>query len=239
MRQPLVLIAASGLSREVAVAVEEAGTHEVVGVLDDDVDLRGTRCAGTVVTGSVDAAAEMGDAQFLICAGSGIARRRIAARLQASGVGPGRYATVIHPTAAVPSTCAVRSGSILLAHVTLTADVTVGHHVVVMPQVVLTHDAVVADFVTLCAGSVVGGNVTIETGAYLGMNSSVRQGVRVGRDSTLGMGAALLRDLPAGEVWAGIPAAALSNAAIDPVMSAQGSDDLEWALPPTERLERR
>ena len=38
MRQPLVLIAASGLAREVAVAVEEAGTHEVVGVLDDSAD---------------------------------------------------------------------------------------------------------------------------------------------------------------------------------------------------------
>ena len=239
MRQPLVLIAASGLAREVGAAVEAAGTHEVVGVLDDDADLRGTLCAGAVVAGPVDTASDMGDVEFLICAGSGTARRCIAARLRASGVGPQRYATVIHPTAVVPSTCVVRSGSVLLAHVSLTADVTVGHHVVVMPQVVLTHDAVVADFVTLCAGSVVGGNVTIEAGAYLGMNSSVRQGVRVGRDSTLGMGAALLSDLPAGEIWAGVPAASLLGRTREPFANSQESEDLKWALPPTERLERR
>ena len=76
----------------------------------------------------------------------------------------------------------------VLANVTMTADVTVGEHVVLMPQVVLTHDDVVADYATLCAGVVLGGTVHIGAGAYLGMNSSVRQGIRVGRDATLGHG---------------------------------------------------
>ena len=239
MKLPLVLIAASGLAREVAVAVQEAGTHEVVGVLDDSTDAQGTACAGVVVTGPVDAASDMNDVQFLICAGSGVARRGIAARLRASGVGPGRFATVVHPTAAVPATCVIGEGSILLAHVTLTADVSVGHHVVVMPQAVLTHDDTVADYATLCAGTVVGGNVAIGTGAYLGMHSSVRQGVRVGRNSTLGMGSVLLRDLPAGEVWAGIPAASLSNGSIELDMNAERSQDLELALQQTGRFEQR
>jgi sugar O-acyltransferase (sialic acid O-acetyltransferase NeuD family) len=236
MKRPIVLIAASGLAREVAAAVEAAGTHEVVGVLDDNSELLGTECAGVPVIGSVEAASDLLDVQFLICAGSGTARRRIAGRLQASRIGSPRYATVVHPTATVPSTCLIGAGTVLLAHVTLTADVTVGEHVVVMPQVVLTHDALVSDCVTLCAGVVIGGNVLIESGAYLGMNSSVRQGVRVGQDSTLGMGAVLLQDLPTGELWAGVPAAALAS---QPAIRVNRSQGFGLIQEPTERLELR
>ena len=236
MKQPIVLIGASGLAREVAAAVDAAGTHEIVGVLDDNNELLGTECAGVPVIGSIESASDLGDVQFLICAGAGAARRRIASRLRASGIGSARYATVVHPTAILPPSCLIGAGTVLLAYVTLTADVTVGEHVVVMPQVVLTHDALLFDFVTLCAGVVVGGNVLIESGAYLGMNSSVRQRVRVGQDSTLGMGAALLQDLPPGEVWAGVPAAALAAQSAIPVNRSQS---FELIQEPTERLERR
>ena len=217
MSQPVVLLAASGLAREVTAAVQAAGTHDVVAVLDDNTSMHGTDCGGTAVAGNIDSAETFDDAQFVICAGSGGARRRIAARLAAQGIGSARFATVVHPTAAVSSSCFVGAGSVLLANVTLTADVTVGQHVVIMPQVVLTHDDVVADYATLCAGVVLGGTVQIGPGAYLGMNSSVRQGLRVGRDATLGMGSVLLQDLPAEQTWTGVPAHQLTARSVAPL----------------------
>lgn len=217
MKQAVVLVAASGLAREVAAAIDAAGTHQIVGVLDDNATLHGTRCAGAPVTGFVDDAEDLGDVQFVICAGSGGARRRIADRLAMRGIGPTRYATIVHPAASISPSCLIGVGSVVLATVTMTADVTVGDHVVLMPQVVLTHDDVVADYATLCAGVVIGGTVHIGPGAYLGMNSSVRQGLRVGRDATLGMGSVLLQDLPSEQIWTGIPAHPMTARSVTPL----------------------
>ena len=203
--RPLTLLAASGLAREAMAAVALAGSHEVVGILDDDPDQWGATLGGVPVSGPLEqAATEPGD--LLICAGSGRARAAIAERLD---LDDSRWATVVHPGAVVPPGCTIGPGSILLAQVVLTADVSVGRHVVAMPHVVLTHDDVVEDFATLCAGVVLGGTVRVGRGAYLGMNAAVRENLTVGAGSVLGMGSVLLSSLPDGATWAGAPAAAL------------------------------
>lgn len=201
---PLVLVAASGLAREVAEAARRAG-RDVIGCVDDDFGLHGTEVApGLVVLGGVDVIDGHPDAELVLCAGRGTARGVLAGRLTVSG--HGRWATVVDPSAVVPPSCSVGEGSVLLAGVVLTADVAVGSHVVCMPHVTLTHDDVLEDHVTLAAGVALGGGVTVEDGAYLGMRSSVREALRIGARAVLGMGAVLLEDLPAGETWAGVPA---------------------------------
>jgi len=211
-RGPIILIAASGLAREVISAIESRGTDRVLGILDDTVALQGMEVGGVPVLGGTDLAGSFADAQFVICTGVGSVRRRIADRLARSGIGRSRYATVIHPNAMVPRSCRIGVGSVALAQVTLTADVQVGDHVVLMPQVVLTHDNRIEDYATICAGVVLGGSVQVGAASYLGMNSSVRQDLHVGAGSALGMGSVLLTDLPAGQTWAGVPAQPLLRA---------------------------
>lgn len=198
----LVLVAASGLAGEVAAAT--TGYDQIVAV-DDDRERWGTVVGGAEVIGPVELVSDCG-ADVVVCAGSGRVRRRLIGRLLDDGVTPDRFATVIHPDASVAHGCEVGPGSILLAGVRLTSQVSVGQHVVAMPNAVLTHDDVVGDFATLCAGVALGGEVVVAEAAYLGMNSSVRQRLAVGADAVLGMGAVLLEDLPAGETWAGVPA---------------------------------
>jgi sugar O-acyltransferase (sialic acid O-acetyltransferase NeuD family) len=205
-RQPLVVVAASGLAREVMASRSVAGRFDLVGVLDDDRAKHGQVFGRTTVLGAIDDAVSFPDALFVVCAGRGEARERIASRLGSLGVNEDRYATIIDPTAVVPAGCEVGVGSILLSHVSLTADVTVGRHVVIMPHAVLTHDDRVDDFATICAGVALGGSVQVGTGAYLGMNVSVRQDLRIGEHATLGMGSVLLQDLPGRRTWAGVPA---------------------------------
>lgn len=196
----LLLVAASGLAREV---LDAAQGYDVLGFVDDDPARWGELLGGVKVLGGLDVVADHPDAAVLLCAGGGAARAALAQRLQLDG---SRYATVVHPDVHIPSSCTVGAGSIVLAGCVLTADVAVGRHVVLMPHVTLTHDNVIDDYATLCAAVTLGGAVHVGARAYLGMSSSVRERCRVGADATIGMGAAVLRDVSDGETWVGVPA---------------------------------
>jgi sugar O-acyltransferase (sialic acid O-acetyltransferase NeuD family) len=210
MSEPLLLVAASGLAREVLSVCEAAG-REVVGVLDDDPAKAGREFGATTVLGPLENVREHADAELLLCAGKGSVRRELAVRLSALGIGDDRYATVVAPSVHVPSSCTVGVGTVLLGGVVLTADVRVGRHVVCMPHVTLTHDDELADYVTLTAGVSLGGAVTVGEAAYIGMNASVREQRTVGAGSVLGMGAVLVTDQPAGTVYAGVPARSIGK----------------------------
>ncbi|MEW1823719.1 acetyltransferase [Arthrobacter sp. NPDC080031] len=209
--QELMLIAASGLAREVLAVIRGSDQYRVVGFLDDSSIIQGRLVGGVTVLGTIADAALYNYTQFLVCVGSGTARQQIVQRLAHQGITRERFATVLDPGVRVPPGSTVGHGSILLSNVVLTADVTVGTHVVAMPQVTLTHDNVVEDFATLCGGVTLGGGVRIGRAAYLGMNSSVRQGLAIGAEAVIGMGATVLQDIPAGETWAGVPAKRLHD----------------------------
>ena len=167
----VLLVAASGLAREAVAALDARGDRPI-GVLDDDPARHGTTIGdGVRVLGGLDLVRVHPDAALLVCAGRGAARRAIVARLGALGVGPDRFATLVHPGVRVPAGCHVGVGSVLLEGVVMTADVRVGAHVVVMPHVTLTHDDVVSDYATLTAGVSLAGDVVVGPEAYLGMNA--------------------------------------------------------------------
>lgn len=202
----LILIAASGLAREVMAMVRSSGQYDVVGLLDDDKQLAGVTVDGAPVLGTIDDAPKFTHAFVLVCIGPSRLREAVVERLTAMGVNEPRYAIAIDPTVQVPEGCRIGRGSILMRNTTLTAAVTLSSHVVVMPSVTFTHDDDVADFATFAAGVSLGGGVRIGKAAYLGMNASVRERTSVGAYSTVGMGAAVLSNVPDGETWVGVPA---------------------------------
>jgi sugar O-acyltransferase (sialic acid O-acetyltransferase NeuD family) len=206
----LLIIGGGGFARETLELVRAINradeTWEVAGVLDDDPNMHGRLVQGVEVIGPSQAVHDNPDALATACVASPddpLRRLRLVARL---GLPPVRYATLVHPAAVVPDSASIGAGCVLHAGAVLTADVELGPHAAVMPHVVLTHDDVVEEGVTFAAGARVAGGVTIERGAYIGSGALVREGLRIGAGAVLGMGAVVTRDVPAGEVWAGIPA---------------------------------
>lgn len=209
---PLLVVGAGGFARETAEAVRAgardpaAGRLDLLGFLDDDPGRHGTEVDGVPVLGPTDAVADHPGARVVVCTGRPAdfgSRRRIVERLD---LDPERYATVVHPSAVLAPSTRLGAGVVALASVVATTSVRVGGHVAIMPGVVLTHDDDVGDYTTFGSGVRLGGGVSVGPGAYLGAAAVVREGLRVGAGALVGMGSVVVRDVPAGEVWVGVPA---------------------------------
>lgn len=211
-----MLVGAGGFGRETAQAVhalnENGARWRLLGYLDDDPARRGEMIDGTVVLGGRDRVDHLPDAYLVVCTGRPddyASRPRIVNELE---LPPRRYATIVHPSCAISVSSSIGSGSVLLAHVVLTAAVQVGAHVLIMPHTTLTHDDIVGDYATLASGVRLGGGVRIQRGAYVGAGAVIGEHRTVGEFSLVGMGSVVTRDIPPREVWAGVPARRLRMA---------------------------
>ena len=208
--EALVVIGSGGFGRETAEVVRAVNaaspTWDLLGFLDDDPALHGKEVDGIPVLGPIDDAQSFGGGRFVVCTGhpgNYFSRKRIVQRLGLPAV---RYATIVHPTAALPTTMVLGVGSVLLANVVATAGVRIGSHVAVMPGVVFTHDDIAEDYTTFGAGVRLAGRVHVKEGAYVGSGALVREDRTIGAWALVGMGAVVTKDIPQGEVWTGVPA---------------------------------
>jgi len=210
MSKPLILIGAGGFARETIELVRainrEAPEWELIGLLDDDPELRGEELLGVPVLGPCTAVEEYQEASVVACVASPqdpLRRLRLVARL---GLRLDRFATLVHPRATVADSATIGPGSVVHANCVLTADIELGWHVALMPAVVLTHDDTIEDGVTFGAGAKVSGGVTVGAGAYIGTGALLREHISVGASAVVGMGAIVTKPVPRGETWYGSPA---------------------------------
>jgi sugar O-acyltransferase (sialic acid O-acetyltransferase NeuD family) len=216
----LLIVGAGGFGRETAQAVHDSnrcGTAwRLLGYLDDNPARHGTVIDGTTILGGRDEIRRLPDAAVVVCTGRPgdyVSRMRIVSDLD---LPTERYATIVHPTAAVSASSVIGRGSVLLAHVVLTAAVRVGAHVAIMPHATLTHDNVIDDFATVASGVRLGGGVRVQRAAYLGAGALIGENRNIGSFALVGMGAVVTHDVPARQVWAGVPARYLRAADLPP-----------------------
>ena len=217
----LVFLGAAGTARDVLSVVEdlngEKKRYRCVALLDDNEELWGCRVQGIPISGPLSTAKKFDSAMFVNTLGSPrnyACRSDVPARL---GLSTQRFATLIHPTAAVSSSATVGAGTIVLPHVVVLSGVAIGDQVLILPGSILNHDVRVGDYAIIASAVNLSGAVEIGSGCYIGSGACVLQGIRVGDKALVGMGAVVLKPVAPSTVVVGNPARLLRKAGRAPV----------------------
>ena len=123
----------------------------------------------------------------------------------------GGTARVVHSTSVISGHVELGKGIYIGAHVVINPGAEIGDGAIINTGAIIEHDCKVGPWSHVAVGAVLCGGVEIGEGVLIGANAVLRPGVKVGDWATVGCGAAVVRDIPGGEMWAGVPARRISG----------------------------
>lgn len=115
------------------------------------------------------------------------------------------YPVLFHPSATISKRSTIKDGSVLMAGVSVNADVSIGKHCIINTNASIDHDCIIHDFVHISPNVALAGNVEVGEGTHIGIGASVIQGIKMGKWSTIGAGAVIIKDVPDGATVVGNP----------------------------------
>lgn len=195
---PLVLIGAGGHAKVVLSLARTLG-REVLGVCDPALAREGaTAWRELPVLGDDEALSAFGPDRIVLLNGIGQiprggVRRTVHERWTARGF---RFATLIHPSAAVDPTATLGDGVLVMAGAIVQADVTIGADVIVNTGARVDHDCQLGDHIHIAPGAVLCGGVRIGDGSFVGASATLLPLVQVGRGCLIAAGGTLSGPLP-------------------------------------------
>lgn len=199
----IIILGAGGHAKVLADLVVKTG-HTLLGFLDDTSGH--PPVLGFPVLGRIEEAGRFSDrAQFLIGIGSNAVRKRLDGEL------PVRWATLVHPSAAVGLGAEIGEGTVLLASAVVNPSAQVGRHCILNTGSVVEHDCRVGDYVHLSPNATLCGTVTVGEGAHIGAGAVVRNNLTIAPGCVLGVGCAVAREITQSGTYVGVPARRLEQ----------------------------
>ena len=204
----LVIVGAGGFGREVLQYARDAHAlgrcPEPIGFVDDSPEALAGYDVGLPVLGGLASLGDLARHSFVVGVGEPGVRRRLVERIRVVG---GELVSVIHPSAYVPPSARIGPGSVVAPMAVLAVDSRIDEDVVVNAYACVGHDSLIGAHSVLAPFSTTNGFAQVGDTCLLGTHSSVAMGVAVGRYSKVASGAVVQRDVPAGSLALGIPAA--------------------------------
>lgn len=195
----LIIFGASGFGREVAWMVERINridpTWKLLGFMDDDDDIQGTKINGYSVLGKTGDIDKYPEAYFVVAVGASKIRKRIVENLK--DMNPNiKFGILIDPSVEKSEFVTIGEGTIICAHTIITVNIEIGSHVIINLDCTVGHDAKLKDYVTLYPSVNVSGITNIGAVVEMGTGAQIIQGKNVGDYSIIGAGAVVVKNIP-------------------------------------------
>lgn len=202
----LVLIGAGGHGRVVLDILLSRGEHRVVGVLDADPALAGSKILGIDVLGPIQLLEKLKRQHVrgaIVAIGDNRVRRGYLREVDASGI---EAVNAIHPSAVVSPRATLGRNVVVCAGAVVCVDAKVADAAIINTRASVDHECVIGEAAHVAPGAILAGRVTVGAEAFVGMGASVIQCRSIGDGALVAAGAVVIRDVAPGSRVAGMPA---------------------------------
>ena len=196
----LIILGAGGTAfdlLDIALAMNKIEKQwNILGFLDDNIQLIGKSVYDLPVLGTISQFAEYNDAYFASSIGDAYRtklRKIVRDKVVLSNE---RFASLIHPRAIISESAIIEPGAIIYGNVTLSGKVHVGHDVFLCDNVFLGHETVIGNHCLLSVGSFLASDVHVGDCCYLGVGVNVRHQITIGENCLIGMGTKIVKSIP-------------------------------------------
>ncbi len=116
-----------------------------------------------------------------------------------------KFGVAIHRESIVSPRSFIDVGTVIMAGVTINADVKIGMHCIVNTNAAVDHDCLVADYVHISPNATLCGRVEVGEGSHIGAGAVILPGIKIGKWCTIGAGSVIIRDVADGTKIVGNP----------------------------------
>lgn len=211
----LVILGGSGIGMIAASIANELGYYNILGFLNDVLPI-GTMIGKynkvPVLGKSEDVSKYLKDKNtYFFVAYVGLQKEKeIFYKVEALGIPPDRFATLIHPTAVIPKGfCHIGNGVLMAPLSQLSPDTTIEDNCILLPNSFVGHDSVLKKFAHVATNGVIGANVVVGRACHIGSNATIKEKVTIGDFALVGAGSVVLNNIPENTVNVGNPSRVL------------------------------